>query len=320
MSGGPNVSGPAEGADSTQARAGVAFALGAFLFWGLAPLYFKAVVALPPLEVLAHRVLWSVLLLAALLIALGRLRAVLLQLSSPGVLPRLLASTALISMNWLVFIWAVGQERVLEISLGYYINPLVNVLLGLLVLRERLSPAAVVAVLLAAAGVANLAWQTDGLPWVSLVLAVSFGLYGLVRKLTPLGPIDGLLMETALVAPLAIGFLLWTAWTGAGAISGSAIASGDLSLLLLLIAAGPVTAIPLIWYAAGARRLRYTTIGFLQYLAPTCHFLLAVLLFGEPFDTAQLVTFACIWTAVAVFTGDSLTRSRRAAAVRGSGS
>ncbi|WP_208539053.1 EamA family transporter RarD [Algihabitans albus] len=307
---GPHSSGP----DTTEARAGVAFALGAFLFWGLAPLYFKTVVAVPALELLAHRVLWSMLLLAGLLIALGRLRPVLLQLSIPGVLPRLLASTTLISVNWLVFIWAVGQARVLEISLGYYINPLVNVLLGMLVLRERLSPATSVAVLLAAAGVMNLAWQADGLPWVSLALAFSFGVYGLVRKLTPLGPIDGLMMETALVAPLAIGFLIWTGWDGGGV-----IANGQVSFLLLLAAAGPVTAIPLIWYAAGARRLRYTTIGFLQYLAPTCHFLIAVLVFGEPFDTAQLVTFACIWAAVAIFTADGVMRSRRTGAVRESG-
>ncbi len=307
-------------ADS-EARTGVAFGLGAFLFWGFGPLYFKAVDAVPPLEVLAHRVVWSVILLAGLLLALGRLRSVLHQLAAPGVLPRLVASTLLISTNWLVFIWAVGQERVLEISLGYYINPLVNVLLGVLVLRERLTTPAALAVLLAAAGVTNLAWQTAGFPWVSLVLAFSFGVYGLVRKLTPLGPIDGLLLETALVAPLALGYLLWLGWQGAGHFAADLAATGGVTSLLL-VAAGPVTAIPLIWYAAGARRLRYTTVGFLQYLAPTCHFLLAVFLFGEPFDTAQLVTFACIWTAVAIFTGDSLLRHRRrsGAAPRGSGS
>ncbi|MGP1256640.1 MAG: EamA family transporter RarD [Kiloniellales bacterium] len=294
---------------AADARVGVAFGLGAFLFWGLAPLYFKAVADLPALEVLAHRILWSVVLLAGLLLALGRFRAVLLQLSVPGVVPRLLASTALISLNWLVFIWAVGQARVLEISLGYYINPLVNVLLGLVILRERLSPVALAAVLLAAAGVVNLTWQAGSLPWVSLALAFSFGIYGLVRKLTPLGPIDGLLMETALVAPLGLGYLLWIAWNGTGS-----FVTGGFSFSLLLMAAGPVTAIPLIWYAAGARRLRFVTIGFLQYLAPTCQFLLAVSIFGEPFDTAQLVTFACIWTAVVLFTADGLRRHCRVTA------
>jgi chloramphenicol-sensitive protein RarD len=292
-----------------EARIGVAAGLGAFTAWGLGPLYFKAVVTVPPLEILAHRVVWSVVLLALVLAALGRLRALAPSLAQRGVWPRLAVSTALITANWLIFIWAVEQARVLEISLGYYINPLVNVLLGMLVLRERLSLPAALAVLLAAAGVTNLAWQTEGFPWVSLSLAVSFGIYGLVRKLTPLGPLDGLLMETALVAPLALGYLFWLGAAGSGA-----FAAEGWGMSLLLVLAGPVTAVPLVLFSAGAKRLRYATIGFLQYLAPTMHFALAVAVFGEPFDTAQLVTFALIWTAVAIFTGDTLRRHRRALA------
>ncbi len=295
-----------DAAADRQAHLGVAAALGAFTAWGLGPLYFKAVAFVPALEVLAHRALWSVLLLLLVLAALGRLRRTVAQLALPGVLPRLLVTTLLISSNWLVFIYAVNSARVLEISLGYYINPLVNVLLGLLVLRERLSLPAALAVALAAAGVANLAWQTAGFPWVSLFLAFSFGIYGLVRKLTPVGPLEGLAVETALVAPLALGYLAWLGLADSGH-----FAAAGLGVSLLLVLAGPVTAVPLVLFAAGAKRLRYATIGFLQYLAPSMHFALAVLVFAEPFDTAQLVTFACIWAALAIFTADSLRRHRR---------
>jgi chloramphenicol-sensitive protein RarD len=293
-------------AQEREARIGVAAALGAFGAWGLGPLYFKAVIFAPALEVLAHRALWSVVLLLGVLAALGRLRGLAMQLAQPGVLRRLLASTLLIGTNWLIFIYAVNAERVLEISLGYYINPLVNVLLGMLVLRERLSPAAAAAVLLAAAGVANLAWQTAGFPWVSLVLAFSFGVYGLIRKTTRVGPLEGLAIETGLVAPLALAYLAWLGAAGAGHFA------GGWSVSLLLMLAGPVTAVPLVLYAAGARRLRYVTIGFLQYLAPSMHLLLAVLVFDEPFDETRMVTFAFIWAAIAVFTADSLHRHRQA--------
>jgi chloramphenicol-sensitive protein RarD len=302
------MSAPLSQAAEREARIGVAALLGAFGAWGLGPLYFRAVDFAPALEVLAHRALWSLVLLLVVLAALGRLRSTVTMLSAPGVLPRMLASTLLISTNWFIFIYAVNTERVLQISLGYYINPLVNVLLGMLVLRERLSLPAALAVGLAATGVANLAWQTSGFPWISLVLGFSFGFYGLVRKLAPVGPLEGLAVETALVTPLALGYLAWMGAAGTGHFAADGL---DASLLLML--AGPVTAVPLVLFAVGAKRLRYTVVGFLQYLAPSMQFLLAVLVFDERFDTAQTVTFACIWSALAIFTVDSLRRHRRQA-------
>ncbi len=285
---------------------GVFFALAAFLFWGANPIYFKEVGVVPAVEVLAHRVVWAVPLLL-LLVTLGRqwhgLRAALAERTTCLLL---LASAGFISINWVVFIWAIAQDRVLEASLGYFINPLVNVLLGVLVLRERLRFWQAVAVGLAALGVLNLAWQTAGLPWVSLALAFSFGFYGLIRKMIRIGSVEGLLVETGLMLPLAIGYLVTLAWLGKGAFG-----RGDLAIDGLLLAAGIVTALPLLCYTSGARRLNYSTIGLFQYIAPSCHFLLAVLLYGEPFTSAHAVTFGCIWLGLALFSLDSLGLLRR---------
>jgi chloramphenicol-sensitive protein RarD len=295
---------------------GGAYAAAAFGSWGLLPLYFHVLSHVPPLELLAHRVVWSVVLLAGLLTLLGRWRAVTAALADPRTRLLLVGSTLFICANWLTFIWAVAAERVMEISLGYYINPLVNVVLGVLVLRERLSPLQGVAVALAAIGVANLAWQTTGLPWPSLVVALSFGFYGLIRKTTSVGSIEGLFLETTIMGPFALGFLLWL-----GLVSGTGqfTAAGP-GQALLLAAAGVVTSLPLIWFASGVRRISYIAVGFFQYLAPTGHFLLAVLAFGEPFSIDHAITFVFIWTALAIFSVDRLRqanrdrRARRAAA------
>jgi chloramphenicol-sensitive protein RarD len=198
---------------------------------------------------------------------------------------------------------------VLEVSLGYYINPLVNVLLGVAVLRERLSPWQGLAVALAAAGVANLALQVEGFPWVSLTLAGTFGVYGLIRKTVRLGSLEGLTVESTAVLPLALGYVLFLAVAGGGSFG-----TVDLATDGLLLAAGAVTAAPLLAFSSAARRLNYTTVGFFQYIAPTCHFLLAVLAYGEPFARAHLVTFALIWTALAVFSVDGIRAARRRAA------
>jgi len=298
--------GSAAGRGASEAAIGATFALAAFSFWGLAPIYFKLVDEVPPLEVLAQRIVWSVPLLA-LLVTLGgwwgRIRA---ALTSPRTLPLLGLSTLLISVNWFVFIYAIDQERVIEISLGYYVNPLVNVLLGFAVLRERLLRLQWLAVLLAAAGVANMAFQVGALPWISLFLAFSFGLYGLVRKMTPLGSAEGLFCETLLVSPLALGFVVYL-WVGGG----GHFLVGDLRLDLLLPLAGLVTALPLVWFGSAARRLSLATVGFFQYLAPSIQFLLAVFLYGEPFGRAHLVTFGCIWGALALFTFAGLSARRR---------
>jgi chloramphenicol-sensitive protein RarD len=291
------------------------YAAAAFGSWGVLPLYFHVLKHVPPLELLSHRIVWSVVLLAGLLTLAGRWRGVLAALRDPRTRLMLAGSTLFICANWLTFIWAVSAERVMEISLGYYINPLVNVVLGVLVLRERLSPAQGVAVALAAVGVANLAFQTAGLPWPSLVVALSFGFYGLIRKTTNVESIEGLFLETLLMGPFALAFLLWLGAAGTG--SFTAAGPGQAALLM---AAGVATSLPLIWFTSGARRISYIAVGFFQYLAPTGHFLLAVFAFGEPFSVEHAITFACIWTALAIFSVDRWRqanqerRDRRAAA------
>ena len=294
--------------DGKEFGKGAAFALSAFLFWGvITPLYFKAVSGLPALEILAHRVVWSLLLMTALLVAMKRFEGLRAALRNRRALVVLLAAALFVSLNWLGYIYAISASMTVEAALGYYINPLVNVLLGMLVLRERLSRAQGLAVLLAAVGVANLTWQLGAVPWVGLFLAFSFGIYGLIRKTAPLNSLEGLFMETLLLAPLAAGYLIYLGSIGAS----QSISVDDPMMLGLLVLSGPVTALPLIWYASGARRLRYSTLGLFQYVAPTCIMLTAVFIFGEPFTPAHLVTFACIWTALAIYSADSLMSARR---------
>jgi chloramphenicol-sensitive protein RarD len=294
--------------DSSENRKGGAFALAAFLFWGVVtPIYFKAVSSISPFEILAHRIVWSLLLVGVLLLAMGRAAALRASISGGGMLRRLMVSALFVSLNWLLYIYAINASMTVEAALGYYINPLVNVVLGMVVLRERLSRAQSLAVLLAAFGVVYLTLQLGQVPWVGLLLALSFGIYGLIRKTAPLNSLEGLFMETLLLLPFALLFLGYLLLTGEASFSFEAP-----DLLWLLILSGPVTALPLIWYASGARRLRYSTIGLFQYLAPTCIMLTAVFLFGEPFTPAHLVTFACIWTALAIYSADSFVSARRA--------
>ncbi len=291
---------------SKDSRLGAAYALGAFFLWGISPLYFKAVDQVPIFEVLAHRILWSVIFLFLLLTAGRRWALLRAALREPRTLTMLMLSTLVVSVNWFFFIWAIANDRVLESSLGYYINPLVNVLLGTIFLRERLTKWQMVAVGLAAIGVLNLTLQVGTLPWVSLLLASTFGIYGLIRKTIKVESVDGLFVETSIVLPLAVGYLVYLAINGQ-----AAFGSLDLQTDLLLIAAGLVTAIPLIWFTSGARRLNYSTVGLFQYLAPTCQFLLAVLAFGEAFTWAHVVTFSCIWTALAIYSTQSWMVARR---------
>jgi len=280
---------------------GAACALGAFLLWGVLPLYFKAIAAAPPLEIVAHRVVWSALLLLGVIALRHRWATLRGALAEHRTRRLLLASTLLVSTNWLIFVWAITSCRVLESSLGYYINPLMNVLLGLLALRERLSWVQGAAVLLAAAGVANLALQSPVFPWVALSLAGTFSLYGLVRKTMALGSLDGLFVETNLLLVRALAFLAVQVAAGE-----SAFLAGDLYLDFLLVLNGLFTTLPLLLFASAARRLNYATVGLFQYLVPTGHFLLAVFVFGEAFTEMHLVTFALIWTALALYSGDVL--------------
>ena len=287
-------------------RLGVLAALAAFGMWGIIPVYIKAVAHVPAPELLAHRTFWSVILLLVLIVLGRRWRALRAALAEPRAWLLLAVSTSLLALNWLVFIWAITDGRVLETSLGYYINPLVNVLLGVLVLRERLNLWQGLAVALATIGVLNLTVQLGSFPWVSLTLAASFGIYGLIRKTIRLNSIEGLFVETALITPLALGYLIFLGATGAGAMG-----AGDRATDILLLLSGVVTALPLLAFASAARRLQYTTVGFFQYIAPTGHFLLAVFVYGEAFTGAHLITFGLIWAALAIFTADSLRAMRR---------
>lgn len=292
-------------------RAGLYYGLGAYLLWGVLPLYFKALAHVSATEIVAHRILWSLLFLAGLLTFLRRWPAVGIALRTPRVLATLAASAVLIGANWLIWVWAVNNGHVLAGSLGYYLNPLVNVLMGTLILKEKLSRAQLGAVLLAAAGVAVLAWGAASGLWISLSLAASFATYGLLRKIVAVEAVEGLSIETALLAPLALGWILWVNQAGSGGLG------FDANTTTLLILAGAVTAVPLLLFTAAARRLPYSLLGFLQYIAPSMQFLLAVLLFGEELTTAHIICFGAIWSALVIFTADGWSRAavarRRAA-------
>jgi chloramphenicol-sensitive protein RarD len=287
-------------ATDPRSRSGVFYAGGAFFIWGIVPLYFSALRAVSPYEIIAHRVLWSMLFLALLLgftRGFSEVRAVLRQ---PRMVAQLALSSALVAGNWLTFVWAVNAGRLMETSLGYFITPQVNVLLGFVFLGERLRRAQWVAVMLAAAGVVNQVWLLGQLPWVALVLASTFGCYGLLRKQIQVGPVSGLLVETLVATPVALGYLAYLTATGALAFGQGR--HGQDALLILL---GVVTAVPLMLFAAGAQRLRLVTVGFLQYLAPTMTFLLAIFVFDEPLGLARAVTFMLIWAGIVVYALDS---------------
>lgn len=273
-------------------RAGAFFAIAAYGLWGIVPVYWKWLNDVPALELLAHRVLWSALFVAALVVAARKLGAARAALT-PRTLAYLGASTVLIGANWGLFIWSVQTKRILQASLGYYVNPLVNVLLGVVVLGERLRRPQVIAVALATVGVVVMAVQKGSLPWISLVLAGTFAAYGLLRKTAPVDALVGLLVETVLLVPFALAFV----W-----LRGSAVGRSTPSHLLLLACAGPVTALPLLFFTAAARRLPLSTLGFFQYLSPTLQFLLAVMVYGERLTLADVVAFAAIWLALFVFT------------------
>lgn len=284
-------------------RLGLGYGLAAYGAWGVFPIYLKAVKTVPVVEVLCHRVVWALAVLLVVIAVRGEMRAVTAALRNRRALLVLGASTVLIAINWLVYIYSVTESRILESSLGYYINPLVSVLLGIVLLGERLTPLMKAAVVAAAAGVIWMAIDLGQLPWISLVLAFSFGVYGLLRKIAPVGPLIGLTVETILLAPLCGGYLAWSMTHGR-----SGFVSGGPSIRTLLLLAGPVTAVPLLCFAAAARRLPLTTMGFLQYVSPTLQFLIAVAVYHELFSRGRAVAFACIWGAVALFAFDSVRR------------
>jgi len=291
--------------NSTPSKRGIIYAIAAYGSWGLIPLYFKAVANVAPVEVLAHRAVWSFAVLAVLVAFLGRWAELGRELRSGKLLLMLGLSTLFVAANWLLFIYAVVSRQVLQASLGYFINPLVNVLLGVVFLGERLRPYQTLSILVALAGVLVLAGFVGEVPWIAIALALTFGLYGLMRKIMPVDGLVSLTVETLAMTPLALAYLGYLGMTRPEA--GSSL--GTLGLLAL---SGPVTTIPLLFFGAAARQLRLSTMGILQYFSPTLQFLLAVVAFGEPFSKAQIASFACIWTAIAIYTADSFRAARQA--------
>ena len=283
-----------------ETRKGVGYGLAAYLLWGFFPLYFKEVAHVAPLEVLSHRIAWSLITLVILLAVTRGWAGVRAALGQQKTLITLCATTILISTNWFVFIFAVAHDQILQSSFGYFINPLVSVLLGFIFLGERLRLLQVVSLALAFTGVLVLTLHQGSAPWISLVLAVTFALYGLLRKIAPVDSLTGLSVETLLLFPAASGYLLYLGFTGKGAFPSAALHDN-----ILLPMAGVITAIPLLWFSAAARRLRLATIGFMQYITPTLHFLLAVLAYGEPFSLIHLASFSCIWTGLALYSYDA---------------
>ena len=293
-----------------RARSGILMGLGAYALWGVMPLYFKALAHVPALEIVSHRILWSLLFLGALATWWKRWPAIRAVAARPRVAAILVATASLIGINWLIYIYAVVSSHVLEASLGYYLNPLVNVLLGTILLKERLTAFQKGAVLLAAAGVAVLAAGAGDALWISLTLAASFATYGFVRKVAPVEAIEGLAIESLFLAPLALGWVLWIGQHGESHFL------HDRTTDLLLILGGALTAIPLLLFTAAAKRMAYSTLGFLQYVAPSLQFLLAVLVFGEPLTTAHIICFAAIWTALGIFVFEGVKAGRRSLAAQ----
>lgn len=281
--------------------AGFAFAVSAYVLWGFLPLYLKALSHIPAAEVVLHRVIWSVPLAGLVLIVLGRTGDLRAALRSPRTLAMACVTAVLISVNWGIYIWAIATER----ALGYYINPLFSIFLGAVLLGERLSRAQMVAIALAAGAVLVLALDAGRLPWAAIGLMLSWGFYALAKKQLPIGPNQGFLLEVLILTGPALAYFAWLVARGE-----SHFLAGDAADSWLLLGCGVITAVPLLLYANGAKLLRLSTIGILQYIAPTMIFLIAVFVFGEPFGTARMIAFPMIWAALVIYTV-ALWRGRR---------
>lgn len=293
-------------ASRSESVLGVIYAGAAFVIWGLAAVYWKELGSVPPLEIIAHRVAWSFFFLFSLIILQRQWNQFVVILQNPRMLLILLSTSILVGANWLLYVWAVNNNHLLQASLGYYINPLVNVVLGMVFLKERLRRPQILAVLLATIGVLYLTIQYGQFPWIAICLAMSFGLYGLIRKVAPVSPLVGLTVETLLLALPAIGYLLYLDFQGTGTIF-----RVSLKFDLLLIGCAPLTAVPLLFFTAGAKRLYLSTVGLMQYIGPSGMFFLAVFYYHEPFSTAQIWTFVMIWTALVIYSTDSVIYYRR---------
>ncbi len=284
---------------------GLVAAMGAYLLWGLLPIYWKALDGVPALQILSHRILWSLLFLLGVLGATREWRSLTAILRNRGLLLRLTGSGVFLGLNWLLYIWAVNEGHILETSLGYYITPLLNVLSGRLLFRDRLSPLQALALGLAALGVLLMVFRYGEIPWVALSIALTFAVYGLMRKVIPVDAVPGLLTETALLTPLALAYLLFLGLRGEGAFPAPSAAEN-----LLLVGTGVATSVPLLFFTYGTRHIRLTTLGFLQYVSPSITFLLGLFVYGEPLSAAKVSAFGLIWGALILYTLDGLRRSR----------
>ncbi len=285
-------------------KKGILYAIGAYLMWGLFPLYWKQLETIPALQLIGHRIAWSFILLIVVIFVTRQWKDFRATFNSKTIRIYLIAAL-LISVNWFTYVWAVNNGFVVETSLGYYINPLFSVLLGVIVFRERLRPVQWIPIALAAAGVLYLTVTYGSLPWIALTLAFTFGLYGLVKKTAPLSSLYGLTLETGLLFVVAIGYLVYCEFTGQGAFMHS-----DAKSNLMMVGAGLVTTVPLLLFASAARRIPLTTIGVLQYINPTMQFLLGVLLYKEPFTHDRLIGFSMVWAGLILFWAEGLYARR----------
>ena len=290
------------------ATRGFFFALSACLLWGIQPLFMKALVHIPADEILAHRIVWSVPVAGLILVVLGRTADLKAAFRSPRTLIMAAVTACLVSINWGIYLWAIVSDHVVEAALGYYINPLVSIVFGAVLLHEHLSRAQLVAIALASVAVIAMTVDAGGLPWISLTLAVSFAVYGYLRKTLPIGPSQGFFLEVLILLAPATLYVVWLQYRGEGHFLPS-----NPTDVALLIASGPVTTAPLVLYAFGAKLLRYSTIGIMQYIAPTIVFLLAVFAFHEPFGTTKAIAFALIWTGLAIYTWSLVAAARKSA-------
>lgn len=284
---------------------GFAFALTAYLLWGFLPIYMKAVAHISPAEVIAHRIVWSLPLAGIVLIVLGRTQDIRAALRSPRMLAMAALTASLITVNWGTYVWAIGAGHSLDAALGYFINPLFSIFLGAVFLKEKLQPLQIAAIALAALAVAILALDSGGIPWVALTLAVSWGFYALLRKTLPLGPNQGFFLEVLILSGPALLYILYLEFGGQGHLYRTGLADTT-----LLLGCGVITAVPLMIYANGAKLLKLSTIGIMQYIAPTMIFLIAVFVFHEPFGTARMIAFPLIWAGLFLYSWSMLQGSR----------